>query len=337
MTHSTSAEGIGTGSYLASVMVAVFLVATATPVLALRGDCLQPATDGAAPTATDCLFVLRASVGSAVCTPQCICDPNDSASITATDALVCLRSAVGQPVALECPCALPTTSTTTMSGATTTTSTTTSTTLAGYASIAHADFDGDTPGGYPDTTLPGGPTGDYLRFMLTAGISSFTVADSAGGITTQPLVGERTSGPGSFNFSVRWPSEFYTSQEFLIRWHWSGFAGLPQTFVILRGPNLQVHGSLKLLATEVRLSTALSTESTVATLTQGTPHTFEWTLDRTTGVQSLSVDGDLVVDGVETSWKQPGVDAAYLSFEGGGQSAMSVAFDDIDVYVGIGQ
>lgn len=64
--------------------------------------CGQPATDGTNPTVTDCLYVLKAAVGTRTCTPQCICDVNASGGITAGDALLCLRKSVGQDVTLDC-------------------------------------------------------------------------------------------------------------------------------------------------------------------------------------------------------------------------------------------
>lgn len=64
--------------------------------------CGQPATSGDDPTVVDCLTILKAGVGTATCTPECICDVNASGAITASDALLCLRKAVGQDVVLDC-------------------------------------------------------------------------------------------------------------------------------------------------------------------------------------------------------------------------------------------
>ncbi len=83
-------------------MAAAILV---TPLAyADNGDCSQPSTQGQSPTATDCLFILRAAVGSETCTPECICALKGTLPITATDALLCLTSVVGTPVTLACPC-----------------------------------------------------------------------------------------------------------------------------------------------------------------------------------------------------------------------------------------
>ena len=67
--------------------------------------CSQPISTGDYPTASDCLYILRASVGSATCTPECICTPSGSNPVSATDALICLRAAVGMDVSdLNCTC-----------------------------------------------------------------------------------------------------------------------------------------------------------------------------------------------------------------------------------------
>jgi len=95
------------------------------------GDCSQPVSSGAFPTASDCLFILRASVGSQLCEPSCICDADRSGTISPTDALRCLKKVVGQPVALRCPCGGSTTTSTTSTSTspiTTSTLTTLSTT-----------------------------------------------------------------------------------------------------------------------------------------------------------------------------------------------------------------
>jgi hypothetical protein len=108
---------------------------TPSPAVAVLGDCSQPASNGAKPAATDCLYILNVAVGLLTCTPECICAPKGSLPTAATDALVCLQVAVNQPVPLDCPCdgtttttAPPGTTTTTAPGGSTTTTTATPTT-----------------------------------------------------------------------------------------------------------------------------------------------------------------------------------------------------------------
>ncbi|MFN2425326.1 MAG: hypothetical protein ABR587_02635 [Candidatus Binatia bacterium] len=80
------------------------LVSAAGPALADLGDCGQPITTGVEQTASDCLFILRAGVGSFICDPQCVCDTNAVDLVTASDALLCLRNAVGQDAPMMCDC-----------------------------------------------------------------------------------------------------------------------------------------------------------------------------------------------------------------------------------------
>lgn len=122
--------------------------------LAALGDCSQPVTNGAGPTATDCLHILQASVGLASCSPECICAPKGSLPIAATDALICLAAAVGQSPALSCPCG---TTTTTVGGGTTTTLAGTTTTLGGGTTTS--------------TTLGGATTTTTTTSMPSGGVT----------------------------------------------------------------------------------------------------------------------------------------------------------------------
>lgn len=113
---------------LATLAAAVFL-APAVGHAAL-GDCGQPLTEGAKPTASDCLFILQAAVGSHACSPKpCICNTGGTGGITASDSLLCLRKAVGQDVQLMCSCTVTTTSSSTVSTSTSSTITLPPTTL----------------------------------------------------------------------------------------------------------------------------------------------------------------------------------------------------------------
>ncbi len=87
-----------------AVLMAGAIALPASTSWASRGDCSQPATGGANPVATDCLFILRAAVGSSTCTESCICDTSGDLRVSATDALICLLDTVGATVDLNCPC-----------------------------------------------------------------------------------------------------------------------------------------------------------------------------------------------------------------------------------------
>ena len=71
------------------------------------GSCSQPVSSGVDPVATDCLFILRAAVGSTTCSKPCICQPRGISPTKASDALVCLQYSVGQPVEIDCACGAP--------------------------------------------------------------------------------------------------------------------------------------------------------------------------------------------------------------------------------------
>ncbi len=62
--------------------------------------CGDPTADGKS-TATDALYALRVSVGTAQCA-KCICDVNENGTVTSTDALLILKVAVGQLPAPTC-------------------------------------------------------------------------------------------------------------------------------------------------------------------------------------------------------------------------------------------
>lgn len=91
----------------AGVLALGLTVGLAPLAHAYQGSCSQPKSSGAAPVATDCLFILRAAVGSATCDKPCICQPKGTGPTKASDALLCLFTSVGQPVATDCPCGLP--------------------------------------------------------------------------------------------------------------------------------------------------------------------------------------------------------------------------------------
>jgi hypothetical protein len=85
--------------------VACALALTSSAAFAANGDCGQPVSNGDLPVATDCLYILRAAVGTSTCDPVCICDLNGTGgNPNATDALTCLNVSVGNPDLLQCDC-----------------------------------------------------------------------------------------------------------------------------------------------------------------------------------------------------------------------------------------
>ncbi len=98
-----------------SFFVQLPLLASPTVSGAAQCDCAQPISNGALPTASDCLKLLNVAVGIGDCSPcgDCVCRPSGGPATTATDALLCLFKAVGQSVSLSCPCDGGSTTTTT--------------------------------------------------------------------------------------------------------------------------------------------------------------------------------------------------------------------------------
>ena len=130
------------------------------PRSAAAQTCSQPLSAGNHPTATDCLYVLRAAVGLTFCDPECVCAPKGSLPTSATDALLCLGAATGQSVAMTCPCeaATSTTSTTSTTSSTVVSDTSTSTTTSSSTSTSTTIVD----------SCPDGSDSGYLDGITAA-------------------------------------------------------------------------------------------------------------------------------------------------------------------------
>jgi hypothetical protein len=113
------------GSTSTTTSMPITTTTTSTSTTLPEEGCAAPVTGLPLPSATDCLFILGAAVGTDACETECLCAPKGSLPVSATDALLCLRAAVGEAVLLDCPCGSTSTSTSTS----TTTSTTTSTSV----------------------------------------------------------------------------------------------------------------------------------------------------------------------------------------------------------------
>jgi hypothetical protein len=207
------------------------------------------------------------------------------------------------------------------------------TAFAGLELVSGLDFDSDTLGVHPDASLTEGfyPSNPY-------GVASYSIVDDLDMMTNQSLQAVRTSGPGSFNFGLNLPAEVYSSSSFRMKWRFAPVAGGPYVFVVLRGPNLAIHGSLTLTSSSVLFSSAWGSQNDihVGSHTTGESVDFDWVVDRVTGVQTLSLNGVVVVDAMATGYHSPLVDANRLAFEGAGQGAMTLAIDNLEIYAGTG-
>lgn len=186
------------------------LVALTAPRSVRAEGCGQPLSVGPAPTATDCLFILNAAVGAAVCGAPCECAPKGTLPTSATDALLCLNAATGQPAALQCPCqeaTSTTTSTTIPTTSTTSTEPTTTTTL------VVSSCDGPGEGGYlagitdahNDVRASASPTPDPALDPLCWSASVASVAQAwADNCTWQHNPGRGFLGENIFGGSGDW-------------------------------------------------------------------------------------------------------------------------------------
>ncbi len=89
------------------LLVAGVLGGTPGAASAANGDCAQPISSGSGPVASDCLYILRAAVGTVSPDKVCVTRPLHGTQTRASDALRCLSYSVGQPVSLDCPCGTP--------------------------------------------------------------------------------------------------------------------------------------------------------------------------------------------------------------------------------------
>ena len=128
-----------------------------------QGDCGQPTSLGARPTASDALFILRAAVGAAGCELR-TCDVDSSCTLSASDALRTLRASVGQAVTLDCrgSCGGSTTTTTSVTG---TTFFITTTTLFGTTTTTLPGNTTTTVLGSTTTSMPGSTTSTTVPFF----------------------------------------------------------------------------------------------------------------------------------------------------------------------------
>ncbi|HEY2773391.1 MAG TPA: hypothetical protein VGK20_04990 [Candidatus Binatia bacterium] len=165
--------------------VAICLIAatlmTATPpspAWAANGDCGQPSSTGAAPKASDALFILKTAVSSETC-DLCVCDVTNDGKITASDALKTLKVAVGQNATLACPACTPH--------------------LSGKLLVpGKYGMSGQQP-----AAAPAGSSGSGFRGLVpTNGVTVELVALDADGNPEAPVLGSTVTGlDGSFSFT----------------------------------------------------------------------------------------------------------------------------------------
>lgn len=201
--------------------------------------------------------------------------------------------------------------------------------------VLSADFNDDTVGEAPDTSLPGGPEGDSLGLSERPTGSAFTVVDAAGTLTDQPLEGNRLSGPGGFGCQFRLPEGAYPCQRIVVKWCSVGVTQIPSSFMVLRGPQGAIHGSVNYRGSFITINTRLgfTFEEQVGSWTVGEGQCFEWHVDRSANRQSLYIDGEVAVEDLETSWNTAGLDVIAFQYEPSSQNGFTFAIDDVEISV----
>jgi hypothetical protein len=212
-------------------------------------------------------------------------------------------------------------------------------TLAGSNVVARADFNADTVGEPPDTSLPGDPEGDS---MLLAGSNWITVVESSGPLTDQPMEFDRTSGTGSPKAYLYWNESAYSCNTWTIRWCAVARTVIPPIFFVLRGDivrdgraaesGTRIFATMNTRGSNINILTD-SGEVTVASWTIDQPDCFEWTIDLLAETTSLVIDGATVAEDLPINTSAD-FDVTYFGFESSTQISFTYAMDDIEILAG---
>jgi hypothetical protein len=220
---------------------------------AAQGDCGQPQSGGAAPTSTDCLFILQAGIGLGTCDPTCICDLVGRDGVSASDALVCLQTVVGTDFPFDCPCD--------------TTTTTLPPSLGVEATIEGDALPDATLDASADITLPTGCTLQSVAWTQTSGAAA--VIDAATSADTSIVLPPASDYKASLIERLREPP--ITAEELppnipLPEGEFPG--GLPDRFQIV-GVNPFALEEAELSVFEVTVETSCGTASDTVEVTTG--------------------------------------------------------------------
>ena len=203
--------------------------------------------------------------------------------------------------------------------------------------VLDADFNADTIGEPPNTALPGPPTGDSILLSGVSANGSFLVVESAATLTDQPLEATRTGGTTGFACTFGLSESAYACQRLVIRWCSVAVTDIPPTFFSLLGPDGQfdLQGLLNFRTDNsitISPEVGVPNEVTVGAWTQGVAQCFEWHVDRTSGLQSLFIDGIPAIEGFQTSWDTSG-DVTFFKYSMALQDPFRFALDDVEVAV----
>jgi hypothetical protein len=204
--------------------------------------------------------------------------------------------------------------------------------------VLQADFNGDTIGEPPDTSLPGPPDGDGITLTGVSENGSFLVSSASATLTNQPLEVVRTSGTTGFACSFDFPEQAYPCERVIMRWCAVAVTEIPPTFFSLHGPSGQFdfHGLLNFRTDRsitISSDVGVPNEVTVGSWAVGVAQCFEWQVDRSTGVQSLYIDGSPAIEDFSTTWSTTSAEAISFKYSMATQLPFTYALDDIEVSV----
>ncbi len=204
--------------------------------------------------------------------------------------------------------------------------------------VLDADFNADTPGEPPDTSLPGDPEGDSISLSGVSANGTFLVEATAATLIDKPLVATRTGNTVGFACAFNLPEYAYGCGNLIVRWCSVAVSAIPPSFFQVLGPGGQsdFFGLLNFRTdNSITISPMIGVpeEVTIGSWTQGESQCFEWHLDKKTGLQSLFIDGVAAVEDFQTFWEPSSGDAILFKYSMALQDPFTYAMDDVEISV----
>jgi flagellar hook capping protein FlgD/Big-like domain-containing protein len=197
--------------------------------------------------------------------------------------------------------------------------------------VLSADFNSDTIGLAPDTSLPGNPSGDFLTLNQTAG--TIRVVSAVDGLTTKPVQLKQASGPGGVEIRAWTAAGLPGAERATVRWRSlakdDNPVGLMQCIVrsatgqAIASVDYRPHGEL----------TYNMTATLPVSYTNNKSQQFTITVDFTSQTTSLAID-ETAVAGFQAVPFQSSTDrVGSVSFTGDESHPQTLVMDDISVVV----
>lgn len=195
--------------------------------------------------------------------------------------------------------------------------------------VFDADFNMDTVGMRPDTTLPGSPLGDSMLILEPSG--TVTVAGAVGTLTDQPVLMDQVPGTGGLDFYCIPVSSGCD----LVRVGWNSLARSNSIFFMscaIRDPSGYIIASLEYRPNGILTynSVGMTGPALPVTYTPDVDQRFEILVDLATRTSSLAVDGMPLAGFQNVPFAEAAASGfGWLGFEGGGTGAQQFAIDNI--------